>query len=749
MQNISDLRDCATEPIHAPGHIQPHGILFALDLSLETTHVSRNAASWHHDRTTEQLLGTPIAELVRPAGDIDLCSHLLDPDIYNYNPVRAQFGSGEFNLIGHRRAGHLIVELEEVRPAASPVSLSPYHLVRRAISKMRQSRSLEDLGIVVAKEVKRVTGFSRVLIYRFCDNWDGEVILEERDEHVASFAGLRFPASDIPPQARQLYTECTQRIIPNVNYTPVLVQGRVPGEPLDLSLSVLRSISPFHLQYMRNMGVKSSMSVSIIHEGRLWGLISCADDHNERSVPFDIRASCDFISENMSLLIESKEGKDRARARQRANNQMTRLLRQTANVDNFVDGLLHHDVNIAQLVPADGAAVVYGSGVECIGRTPDARQIRQLVAWLVQNQSSQVWATTSLMAHFAPAAQYRSVGCGLISGKLSVSRGEFILWFRREAEQVIHWGGNPNKQSLLTNGSINPRSSFDRWTETVTEHSSSWSDGEKRTAADLVRSVIDIILKSSEELTVLNSELARSNTELDAFAYAASHDLKEPLRGISNFSALVLRDLDSTPSSQAMRSKLETVIRLTRRMDALIDALLRFSHLGRTEIEALPVNLENVVQDTLEVLQLRVDEKSAHVEVHGALPTVQGNSALIQEVFANLLTNALKYNNSSAPKIRISSEQQPEQVTISIHDNGIGIPERHQQDVFKIFRRLHARTAFGGGTGSGLTIASRIIERHGGKIWVTSSPGAGSTFHFSLRTLPARQGERGEAGQAP
>jgi signal transduction histidine kinase len=234
----------------------------------------------------------------------------------------------------------------------------------------------------------------------------------------------------------------------------------------------------------------------------------------------------------------------------------------------------------------------------------------------------------------------------------------------------------------------------------------------------------------TRELRVANDELQQSNRELDDFAYVASHDLKEPLRGIHNYSMFLLEDYADKLDADG-RSKLETLMRLTRRMEVLIDSLLQYSRLGRIDLTLEEVDLNELVAEVLENLDVNFKAEQVEVSIPRRFPAVLGDRVQLGEIFHNLIVNGVKYNESQRKRIEIGYQDSQPPV-FYVRDNGIGIPDKHFDAIFRIFKRLHARDKYGGGTGAGLTIVKKIVERHNGSIWVESTPGEGATFHFTL-----------------
>lgn len=249
------------------------------------------------------------------------------------------------------------------------------------------------------------------------------------------------------------------------------------------------------------------------------------------------------------------------------------------------------------------------------------------------------------------------------------------------------------------------------------------------------------VAERTEELEARNSELALINRDLDDFVHIASHDLKEPLRGIHNYCTFLNEDYGDVLDDEGRR-RLATLSRLSRRMEAIIDSLLRYSRIRREAPSIQAVDLGAVLSEVSESLEHSMEEKGTELRVPRPLPTVACDPAGAAEIFRNLLSNAIKYNRSSEQWVEVSWFDDGGHPTFYVRDNGIGIPKRHHGAVFRIFKRLHARDRYGGGTGAGLTIVKTLVERHNGRIWVDSAPGEGTTFYFTLSGEPAGRNEK-------
>ena len=323
----------------------------------------------------------------------------------------------------------------------------------------------------------------------------------------------------------------------------------------------------------------------------------------------------------------------------------------------------------------------------------------------------------------------------------------YVLWFRSEVLQEVNWAGKPDKPKILEEDgteTLTPRKSFKLWQEMLQQQSQPWKPWEIEGAIELRSAIVGIVLRKINELAEINLELERSNTELDAFAYIASHDLKEPLRGIHNYSNFLLEDYAEVLNAKGV-DKLHTLIKLTKRMEDLINALLHFSRLGRQELSFQSFNLNQSLEAISELFTVSKGGENIEIRIPRSLPNIIGDRVLLEEVFTNLISNAFKYNNQSEkwaeigflePTTSDSLEQPstPKLLTFYVKDNGIGIQEKHMDAIFRIFKRLHGLNKYGGGTGVGLTIVKKIIERHHGRIWIESFYGAGTTFYFTLPT---------------
>lgn len=744
-----DLTNCEREPIHIPGSIQPHGLLLALSMPAWTiVQVSANSEALL-GMSPSQLLGTSILSLcpepIRPS-----FAQMLASAATNYNtplqiPIVVNGTLLYFDGLLHRQPALLLLELENPRADSTPQPASllqphvydSYRLLRRAMEQMQQTTTLADAATVLAQEVRHFTGFDRVMVYRFHPDDHGEVIAEAAAEELEPFLGLHYPASDIPPQARRLYQLNWLRLIADIDYQPApLVPQANPltGEPLDLSHSSLRSVSPIHIQYLKNMGVGASMSISLLKEGNLWGLIAC-HHQTTKFIPFHVRAACEALGTVMSIQLMTKQQSDVVVDLNARLESQTRLL-QAVNEQGLAVGLTQGD-ELLKLTAANGAAVVVDADIYTVGQVPERMEIISLLPWLRdqfrQQAPEKLYHTYQLPTVLPLAANVSKVASGLLAVEISATRQLYLLFFRPEVVQTVNWAGNPNKPvEISADGmaQLSPRRSFDLWRETVYQQAIPWSDADLEQAQALHQAIGRYIIQRADELAVVNQQLEARNTELDSFAYVASHDLKEPLRGIYGH-AFFLEEQKNDQLDEESKERISGMMRLTRRMDELLNALLQYSRLGRSALDSEPVDLNQVVSDTREMLHTRLHNVA--VRIPQPLPTVQGDYIMLSEVFANLIANATKYNDKAAPWIEIGYTADQDAVRYYVRDNGIGIDERHFDRIFDIFRRLHGRTEFGGGSGAGLAIVKKIIERHGGKIWVESVIGEGTTFYFTLQ----------------
>lgn len=734
-----DLTNCDKEPIHIPGLIQPHGVLLVLqDPCLQIIQVSSNTQEIIGHKP-EKLLGKPLSDLL-DAKQIKKIQQCLSEDFVSINPLKLSLKnikkSIDFDGIVYRLDRVIILELEPKKAKGKTDFFDFYHQVKGTITRIQKAPTLLEMCQIVVEEIRHITGFERVMVYRFDLEGAGSVIAEDTDQGTP-YLDLRYPASDIPKQARHLYTLNWLRLIPDANYQPVPLiptNNPVTNQPLDLSLSVLRSVSPIHLEYMHNMGVSASMSISLLQNQQLWGLIACHHS-SSKYIPYNIRTACEFIAQVMSVELANKEAREDTDYKMQLKSLQTQFVEALSQAESLFAGMVQLKSQLLHLVNATGAVICNSNQYVCVGETPPQEEVQALLEW-IKPQLHQGWfETRSLTKHYPLGASFVAIASGVLALEISRVHHNYILWFRPEVIQTVNWGGNPNKPvEVTTDGSLrmSPRKSFDLWQETVRGCALPWKPCEIAAVAELRSLIVGIVLRQADELASMNFELQRSNEELDSFAYIASHDLKEPLRGIHNYANFLMEDYAQVLNEDGV-AKLQTLVRLTQRMEDLINSLLYFSRLGRAELMRQTVNLHELVQQAIATLTIARPQTDVEFRLPQTLPSVECDRAQVNELFTNLISNAIKYNDKVQKWVEIGYlDQDLTAPTFYVRDNGIGIRQEHLDKIFQIFRRLHGRDEFGGGTGAGLTIARKIVERHGGRIWVESTPTQGSTFYFTL-----------------
>jgi light-regulated signal transduction histidine kinase (bacteriophytochrome) len=748
-----DVSECALEPIRTPGATQPRGALLAVDeQDGRVTHASANLADYL-GVAPRQVLGAPFDSI--GAQELHAAAAAVSAEGSAGRPQRLALqtpaGRRTVDVFAHRREGRLIVELEDVEPGEAAASFGGFQdevrLTLQHLQRATDVQSLLDLAVAVTRQL---TGFDRVLAYRFQPDEHGVVVSESREERLEPFLGLHFPASDIPSQARALYREQWLRAIPDSHAEAVDLVAAARADPpagLDLSGAVLRAVSPVHLEYLRNMGVRASLSVSLIVDRRLWGLIACHHYGGPRLVPYRARAACEVVGLTTSLTLESRERLDRAQHGLGIERTVSALLGRVAGSRSIAEGLAGDEDLLLRVCGATGAAIQVEGELRTVGRTPAGPAMERLVAAVRENlRPGVVYESDSLAVEHPDLADISQDAAGVLAISLSRARGNVALWLRPDRVDSVTWAGNPAKAvELDENGSqrLGPRRSFAAWTQSVGGRCEPWGRFEIEAVSTLASALGAFVLDRAERLASLNAELARSNAELDAFAAAASAKLDEPVRSIHEFADSLIEDYVDLLDEQGL-ARARTILRLSERLGSLLDSLLKYSRVGRAQLERRALPFRSLVDEAAVLVATKL--APAEMTVSGA-GELFGDRAQILELLANLLSNAASYTESAAPRIDVRlrpaselGEQPhglPEQAAgaasvVSVCDDGIGIPQQHAEEVFEVFRRLHPRDAYGGGTGTGLTIARRIVERHHGAIWIESPPGGGTCVHFVL-----------------
>ncbi|MGC3969483.1 MAG: GAF domain-containing protein [Pirellulales bacterium] len=596
-----DTIGCADEPIRIPGSIQPHGFLLAVsEPDLRVVQASANAGEILGFTSAASLSGKRLPELFSAEIGCTIAS-ALEHEIIEERPRQlgnVNLADGrQYLLLAHRRNGRLIAEFERIESVDTRSTERLYAQSTEFVAALQSASDIQTLQNVAMRQVRKLSGFDRVLLYQFDEAWHGTVVAEDGNDRLPKYLGLRFPAEDIPVQARELYRLNRIRLIVNADYRPAPIEPTLnpaTGEPLDLTFATLRSVSPIHLQYMRNMGTPASMSISVVSRGRLWGLISC--HHSEpRNVPFPVRTACEFVGQILALQIETNERAAEAERRVELKSLQSQLLAaMAAHGPNFIDGLVAEPETLLKIVGATGAAVVDDIQFRTAGKTPDESQLRRLTHWLAENVEDEVFATDSIGEALPEFAELAPHAAGMAAVAVSKLYPGYVLWFRPERATTVAWAGDPRKPPKVPGQeTLHPRKSFEIWKETVRGRSLPFHAAELEALTELRNSIIGIVLRRAEETAELSAELQRSNKELEAFSYSVSHDLRAPFRHIVGFSEL-LRERAVQRLTPDDRRYLEIIAESAQTAGQLVDNLLSYSRMGRSKLEKHAVDLNEV-----------------------------------------------------------------------------------------------------------------------------------------------------------
>ncbi|RYE33441.1 MAG: GAF domain-containing protein [Sphingobacteriaceae bacterium] len=733
-----DLTNCDKEPIHIPGKVQTHGFLVAVDYeTLIISFISENAISFV-GKEAASFLGKPIETLENSFNADPAQSELKNllkllkngKNTESVNPFQISINQKTYNLIVSVSDKQLILEFE---PAASDLNSDIQKTIGKSVSGILSGKNLSSLLNNAAAEIKNIIQYDRVMIYKFNEDGHGRVVAEVKNDDLEPFLDLYYPATDIPKQARELYKINLTRIIADINSTsaPIITQNQ--NTALDLTHSVLRAVSPVHIQYLKNMGVASSFSISLMAKDELWGLVAC-HNYSPRFINYKARDAAKLIGQILSSALEYRQEEEDTEILRTLDQAAAEISKHIKEEDNLVHALTGNEITLKNLTNATGAVAILNNEIIRVGNTPDDEQIKELLIWLKAHLQDTVYYTNRLPELFLPAKKYSNMASGILACVISKELNEWLIWFKPEQIESITWAGNPQK-TIEDNGDglmqLSPRKSFDAWTEIVKNTSEKWSTKEVSVVIKVREEILDAINRKANEIRVLNDRLQLAYNELDTFTYTISHDLRTPLSAIKSYSELLVTTNKSLDDNA--KKILDRIVAGADKMNFLIKEILNYSRVGRTDFELEQINMQALLTDIKQEVTAALQPQNLEL-TFGDLPNILGDKVMIGQVFTNLLNNAIKYSSQANPaKVKVEGVIKHNEIIYSVADNGVGIDINYYNRVFELFKRMDNVKEFEG-TGVGLAIVKRIIEKHQARIWFESTLNVGTIFYLGFKT---------------
>ena len=513
-----DLDNCAREPIHIPGSIQPRGVLAVVsEPAFEIRQVSANVGEVL-GVSVDDVLGRHLSALIgaEQAARVQQSASAFG-DLRQRNPLELELtvdgGRRAFDALLHREPGGVLLVELEIAYGARPFSFpNTYQAVRNSVEELNRASSTAELYDSTARAVRDLTGFDRVMVYRYDQDYNGEVVAECKIDDLNSFLGLHYPASDIPAQARAMYEKSWLRLISDVDYTPApLVPAVDPatGAPLDLTYATLRSVSPIHIEYLQNMGVRASMSISLLRHGRLWGLIACHHYAGPHLPPYGARAAAEFLGSTLSLRLIDRFDDDQLRERLASQSMLAHVTAATLNESESVAAALLHSPSLLDLLPAAGVVVSLGGEYHELGSVPPPEVVAQVAAWA--RSAGEEMASSERLSDELPAVDLHEAAGALA---LNLPDEQYVIWFRQEALRAVEWGGDPhNKAIAVREGDgvrLSPRKSFERWREVVDKCGEPWGPIQVETAEALRGHLVEELYRRTQGAFRVAEMLQRS-----------------------------------------------------------------------------------------------------------------------------------------------------------------------------------------------------------------------------------------------
>ena len=703
-----DLSNCDREPIHVPGAIQPHGVLVVVDRAtgaivaqagdatalLGERHVSSAAL--------EGLLEKPLAAIVAASAATNA--------LVLGSPAGAR---RQVDVIAHRSGGYTLLELEASDSGAWGAGAA-LGFVQTFASRLDGRHDVTELCQEAADAVRRLTKYERIMIYRFLPDGAGSVIAEAKIEEVPSLLNHHFPASDIPRQARELYARNLVRVIPDAGYCPAPLSWfgeAAPEEPLDMSDCHLRSVSPIHIQYLKNMGVGASASISIMSGRELWGLIAC-HDRTPKALGFVHREIGKHIGQLLGTHLAARQRSDLQLETLRLGQRRDELLSMLCGVGSIEESMERHPGELMRIIPSDGVAVCCGSRTVVAGSTPRVDQVEALLRALPKG-SGEAFATHRLVDIWDGALDFAAAASGALYRPIKRDPFLSVIWFRAEQVETVDWAGNPHKAAEGTSGSLSPRKSFELWRETVTNEARRWSAAEVEAADRFRSSVLEVL--DQQELRHLNRQLRRTLGDKEELIAQKDLLMREVNHRVQNSLQLVnamlhLQERDA--ASEEVRGQFERARQRLTAVAMVHRRLWRTDKIGDVRLDTF---LPELVDELVKVWGAQWGSNIKLDAAPVSLPT--DKAIIVGLIITELMTNAVKYayGGSAGPIVIEAKDYGSGRLNVSVSDRGSGLQPKQ------------------GGSGFGSRLIEALVRQLGGSLEMQDNrPGVRAALSFPL-----------------
>ena len=545
-RDIVNLTNCEFEPIHIPGSIQPHGFLIGINSDVWKIDFCSGNISNYLEIDYKQVLNVDFKVAFGEVQENLLREYISKNLLLSSSPLRLNLVGKDFLCTIHKSENIYILEGEPTSENNKKLS-DVYDQTSQFLSYMNETHTLKELCDMVAKGTREITGYDRVMVYRFDKDYNGEVFAESVRDDLESFFGLHYPHTDIPPQARELYMQNLLRLIVDINYEPVPIYTVDDGNDaknLNLSLSILRSTSPMHVQYLSNMGVGATLTISLIHKKKLWGLIAC-HHYSQKNLTPEIRLAAQLQGHFITSQIDIRQSNEEYEISRKSNLALEKINAVELPAKESSFEILVQKPELLELCNASGVTIIINGNIYKNGLLPSDNDILVLSGWLSQHTGNTQLSTDKLI-DIIPENLLENCenASGIIYHSLGIDNNNCIIWYRPETLTEVNWAGDPTKAIVKDKNGLSPRNSFKLWREIIKCQSNVWLDPELNAAANYSHAIqkqLNLILMAQEEekYRKLSEVLKETNSELENINWISTHDLQEPLRKIQMISSRI------------------------------------------------------------------------------------------------------------------------------------------------------------------------------------------------------------------